>query len=227
MLFDTDEAATPVPVRETTKQKARRDWDEIRSAANDFLRANSATLDGFRGRLTALFDAMRGDKEPFKKRPNISLRLIAAGSPTAKVITVPHVRYDPTGGYLVPTAHTIELLEQKELKVEHRGEEKDAMQFRRKLRLHNDPHRPPTVGAIYKSAAEDARRIVDTIREFLDDSRAVLARGCDHCCICGRGLTDELSRSRGIGPECIQRGDVVAALVGPEASKFIVPETIT
>jgi hypothetical protein len=42
-----------------------------------------------------------------------------------------------------------------------------------------------------------------TAREMLlDDQGEVLARSRDRCCICGRKLTDELSCSRGIGPEC-------------------------
>lgn len=43
-----------------------------------------------------------------------------------------------------------------------------------------------------------------TMEDYLRDPRAVLARSHDNCCCCGRGLTDELSMSRGIGPECIK-----------------------
>jgi hypothetical protein len=35
----------------------------------------------------------------------------------------------------------------------------------------------------------------------------VFARSHDSCCVCGRHLTDEQSRSRGIGPECIKTVD--------------------
>jgi hypothetical protein len=58
---------------------------------------------------------------------------------------------------------------------------------------------------IYPSAPRDAARVVETIHDFLDDAAAVFARSHDHCCICGRGLTDEVSRSRGIGPECVHK----------------------
>jgi hypothetical protein len=206
--------------RESTKEQQRREWAEIRSAATDVLRENTALLEAFRHRLAALFEAMREDKkdeEPFKRRPNISLRLIASGDPPAKVITVPHARHDRTGGYLVPWHHTVELLEKEIVKV--KGQ--DAEQYRRKLAFNNSDL-PPMPGTIYKSAVSDVRRIIATIRDFLDDSRSVLARGCDHCCICGRSLTDELSRSRGIGPECILKADIVAVLTGPGG--FIEPE---
>jgi hypothetical protein len=206
--------------QETPKQKAQREWAEIRAATDEFLRESAETLGIFRERLTALFDAMRADKEPFQRRPNISLRLIALGDPPAKVITLPSVRHDRTGGYLVTSRHTIELMEKTSIQVKG----KDADQFRRKLNFNNSPDLPSQVGTIYKTALDDARRTIATIRDFLDDSRAVLARGCDHCCICGRALTDELSRSRGIGPECILKADVVAVLTGP--GHVIVPGLI-
>jgi hypothetical protein len=206
-------------------------WARIRSEAADYVRENAAILATFRERITSLFEAMRGDKEPFKRRPNISLRLIAAGTPTAKVITLPGVRFDRAGGYLLPASHVIELMEQREVKVRGADGEQDALQFRRKLSIYSDGglrHLEPCglTGSLYASAVEDARRIVGTIREFLDDSRAVLARGCDHCAICGRGLTDELSRSRGIGPECIKRSDIVLALISPVSSGFALPEAV-
>jgi hypothetical protein len=49
------------------------------------------------------------------------------------------------------------------------------------------------------------------MRDFLDDHRTVFARSHDNCSCCGKALTDELSRSRGIGPECIKKLDWVAA----------------
>jgi hypothetical protein len=215
----TRERTEEAQARESAKEKTRREWAEIRSAANDVLQENAAILDAFRRRVTALFEAMRdGKEEPFKRRPNISLRLIALGDPPAKVITIPHVRHDRTGGYLIPHNHTIELMEKKAI----RAQDKDAEQLRCKLAFNNSDL-TPSVGAIYKSAVADACRTIATIRDFLGDSRAVLARGCDHCCICGRHLTDEVSRSRGIGPECILKTDVVAVLAG-HAEDFILPE---
>jgi hypothetical protein len=224
MLFDIGEPAVKTKeVLETPKQKMKREWAEIRSATNEFLAQNEGLFESFRERLTALFEAMREDKEPFTRRPNISLRLIASGSPLAKLITLPHMRHDATGGYLVPARHAIELMEQKPIQAQG----KDAVQFQKKMDFENVVGKPRRVNYIYKSALDDAHRVIATIRDFLDDSRAVLARGCDHCCICGRGLTDELSRSRGIGPECIKSTNIVAILVGegrPDPA-FIVPET--
>jgi hypothetical protein len=39
-------------------------------------------------------------------------------------------------------------------------------------------------------------------RDWRQNPGAVLARSTDHCCVCGRVLTDPVSRGRGIGPEC-------------------------
>jgi hypothetical protein len=49
-----------------------------------------------------------------------------------------------------------------------------------------------------------ADQALQTIADYLADPATVFARSHGHCCICGRSLTDELSRSRGIGPECIK-----------------------
>lgn len=50
------------------------------------------------------------------------------------------------------------------------------------------------------------RRALDLLDQGLarlaDDPRAAFALAADHCGICGRGLTDPVSRQEGIGPEC-------------------------
>lgn len=60
------------------------------------------------------------------------------------------------------------------------------------------------VNRIHTSAVTDLLTALGTMEDYLRDPRAVLARSHDNCCCCGRRLTDELSRSRGIGPECIK-----------------------
>src|SRR5262249_1805221 len=106
------ERARAAQARADAEAQLVAEYRQICAEAGAFVAAKGEMLVIFRRRLTALFEAMRGDKEPFKRRPNISLRLIARGDPPAKVITLPGVRYDRTGGYLVPADHTIELMEQ-------------------------------------------------------------------------------------------------------------------
>jgi hypothetical protein len=79
----------------------------------------------------------------------------------------------------------------------------------------------PKVWRIHSTVLYDLRRVVATVDSFVQDHRAVLARSHDHCCICGRVLTDELSRSRGIGPECIHKTEWGAFL---NAQSLIMPE---
>ena len=57
---------------------------------------------------------------------------------------------------------------------------------------------------IHPSAENDVMTVLGTMEDFLVNPRFVLARSHDNCCCCGRCLTDELSQSRGIGPECIK-----------------------
>jgi hypothetical protein len=78
MLFDI-EIDPPAGARreerlyDETGRPTRAGWKKIRSDTEAYLRENAAILETLRDRLTTLFEAMRGDKEPFKRRPNISL----------------------------------------------------------------------------------------------------------------------------------------------------------
>jgi hypothetical protein len=52
--------------------------------------------------------------------------------------------------------------------------------------------------------ARRLRLVVDTIHAFLMTPEQVFARQADHCCCCGKILTDIVSKTRGIGPECLR-----------------------
>ncbi|WP_437194633.1 DUF6011 domain-containing protein [Planctomicrobium sp. SH527] len=49
-----------------------------------------------------------------------------------------------------------------------------------------------------------AENLVELTKFFLLFPDQVFARSKDRCCCCGRPLTDEISRARGIGPECLR-----------------------
>jgi hypothetical protein len=49
------------------------------------------------------------------------------------------------------------------------------------------------------------RSLVAVCHGFLMDPQVVMARSSDNCVNCGKGLSDDVSRTRGIGPECIRR----------------------
>lgn len=48
-------------------------------------------------------------------------------------------------------------------------------------------------------------RMVGVMQDFITDPDAVFSRSAGRCCLCQRALTDEVSRGRGIGPECVQK----------------------
>ena len=228
MLFDIGEPKTEIKAetKAQAKERTKKEWADLRASVQAYLRTheNRETLETFRIQMTALFEAMCEGQHKFSRRPNISLRLITDSDPPGKVIVLPRFLkgYREELGHLHNCNQTIELLEETSLKIK----DQEGKQFQKRLDVDNCLMKSPEVGAIYRSAMTDAQRIVSTIRDFLDDRRAVLARNCNHCCICGRGLTDELSRSRGIGPECIKSTNIVAILVGegrPDPT-FIVPE---
>jgi hypothetical protein len=215
--------------KQEQKAASQREWAEARRGASDIMAAHEDVLEAYRDRLTKFFVVTRDGlaekgKEPFDRKPPVGLTLVVAGDPFQKLIAHPRVRHDATGGYLVPEQHSIELFEMKA----GTGVGVVAPVYFKKLDFADTGPRAFRLGTIYKSAADDARRVVETIGEFLTDARVVLARGCDHCCICGRSLTDEVSRSRGIGPECFRKEELIAVLLGEckPADAFAAPELV-
>jgi hypothetical protein len=199
----------------------KEEWAEVRRRADAVLAGNADLLEHFRVTLWGLFRPMvqkaaaleserhrvvmriyfgkRPDGTSFKRKPNISLRLIADGAPPAKLIVLPY--WSAHGKYVHHQRLAWELLVELDVKTP-KG---PAKNWRKSGNGLLSPETAPRMGTIYPTAEEDARRVVATVRSFLEDAKAVLARSRDNCCICGRALTDELSRSRGIGPECIEK----------------------
>jgi hypothetical protein len=207
---------------------AKPDWAAIRAAADGALAENSPTLQTFREKVATLFRAMLEDaEEPFKRRPPVSLRLICQGEPPAKLIV--HPGWNSVAKTINLDWAKCELL-QETLKIA-KGER--ARMFGKQVSFGISTERPSSVGSMYRTAETDVSRAIEVMREFLDDHAAVFARSHDHCCCCGRALTDELSRSRGIGPECIKiipgvafrdRGQSV--LVIPEPEPVTIPAAL-
>jgi uncharacterized protein (TIGR02996 family) len=173
------------------------------TSPSEALLADSAeVLEAFRVSLTALFAplevaARRRAAGPLRRRPPISLRLIAEGEPPAKLVVLPHATVYGRRG-------------QRAVRLDCARMDCDlvdtdsAGKSHVRLRVGLSPCAAHISWERLVGAADDARRVVETVRDFITDRRAVLARCHDHCCVCGRGLTDELSRGRGIGPECVQ-----------------------
>lgn len=51
---------------------------------------------------------------------------------------------------------------------------------------------------------EAVQNFAQTAREFVLFPWQVFSRSANHCCICGKPLIDDISRGRGIGPECLR-----------------------
>jgi hypothetical protein len=59
----------------------------------------------------------------------------------------------------------------------------------------------------YRNGKSDgaATALVEMARFFVDDPQSVISRNTDNCCCCGKSLRDEVSRARGVGPECLTK----------------------
>lgn len=172
------------------------DWATIRQEANECLTANT-NVEAFRQQMRTLFTAMlEGTEPPYLRRPTASLRLICHTQPPSKLVVHP--------GWICRRSVDLdridcELLQERITTVKGQP----ARKFDRLLTFRVTPEER-AVSLIHASAVNDVVTVLGTMDDFLNAPTSVLARSHDHCCCCGRGLRDELSRSRGIGPECIK-----------------------
>ena len=58
---------------------------------------------------------------------------------------------------------------------------------------------------IYQRVLGATARLADSLREWVDNPAAMWTGSSDHCLFCGKSLTDDVSRTRGIGPECLKK----------------------
>jgi hypothetical protein len=64
---------------------------------------------------------------------------------------------------------------------------------------------------------EQLAAVADFLERLGDDPFAAIKRNSTNCALCGRALTDDRSRARGFGPECVKSADAIARLL--EAKK--------
>jgi hypothetical protein len=175
----------------------KEEWAVIRREANEVI--ISPVVEEFRLLCERYFEGALEGKGPFRRRPSVSLRLVCDTPVATKLVACPcsTVRH----GEYVPHADKVycELLQEHPRMVN--GEE--ARKFSRRLTVTVKPE-GVSLGTIYPSAVEDARIALGVMADFISDSRTVFGRSHGHCCCCGKGLRDELSRARGIGPECVR-----------------------
>ena len=56
----------------------------------------------------------------------------------------------------------------------------------------------------YRYAPIAVHEFVNTANDFILFPWQIFSRSKDRCCCCGKRVTDDISRSRGIGPECLR-----------------------
>jgi hypothetical protein len=192
--------------------------------ANALLAGRGETVEAFRADAARLFFRMAEGRPPTPRRPNVSLRLIASGEPAAKLAVLPlwrrGRRFPPTAGSLDCERMAVEMLTERAVRVE----EGDAKNWSRPVGFELLPGESRVVRFCRETAFDDLGRAVGVLEDFLHDRRAVFARCHDHCCICGRRLTDEQSRARGVGPECV-RWMGAALFLGPNGLVEAAAET--
>jgi uncharacterized protein (TIGR02996 family) len=181
----------------------REDWNALESQMKGILAEHASLTESFRVSMTALFAplevaARKRADGPFKRKPPISLRLIADSDRPSKLIVLPCHSVRGHGDNRFVT------LDCSRVMCELINTDPAPRTSPKRLVLKILPATASTWRYFYLTALDDLHRALKVIQDFVTDRHQVLARAHDHCSICGRRLTDELSRSRGIGPECIQ-----------------------
>lgn len=165
----------------------------------EHLDARAGVLVPFRAYLAAFFAAVESPPEGgYHRRPRIGLRLELDCDATLcmrPAWTPPHKRVSngevtiTKPGKIDPEVITLELLDpRKWLSLRLDGQGVKAL----RVRWDVDANR------------RGLRLIADAAHAVLTDPMTAFSRQADHCCLCGRGLSDVVSRTRGIGPECIR-----------------------
>jgi hypothetical protein len=156
-----------------------------------------------------LFEQLQGRVEPFwehavigkvyeRRRPPLGLRILALGEPAARVALYPHWLNNHGLMELVRGKVHVEFLV---MTLRYSG--KLVPVKRLGFALGNGE---PRIDRYYpKSISEDLGRMLEAVVAFVSDPLAAFRRSSNHCCICGKPLTDGTSRSRGIGPECLSK----------------------
>lgn len=174
------------------------DWDTIRKQSQELL-ADSTVVEPFRRQMERLFAEMLADKPPpYMRRPIAALRLICDTETPAKLIV--HPGWSRRTGTLAIDRIECELLQER-VRI---CNGQPVRQFDKQINMMIAPTKRD-IGGMHATGAKDLMTVLQAMEDYLESPQAVFARSHDHCCCCGKHLTDTLSRSRGIGPECIQR----------------------
>jgi hypothetical protein len=165
-------------------------WKDLQ----DLLDGQAELFEQLRGMVSAFFGTLVDD-QPRTRRPIACLRIPSDGTAPGRLI----VR--PAWSKWSKTVNTAAL--EVELVVEDMKVNGQVMPVR-EIVLSIRPGAVSCRRAFMDRVQKAVERVTATARDFINDPMGTLAKASDHCCICGHALTDEGSRSRGIGPECLR-----------------------
>jgi hypothetical protein len=183
------------------------EWRVIRQNAERILKEHAEMLETFRVRTAKVLGmVLKSKQSPFARRPNVSMRLICEDDPPAKLVSLPS--WNSRAKTVNLDWLSCEFMQEQTATVGvGSGESLTGHKFDALFTVSLATGLDQRIQRMRKSAESDLRRLLNVVRDFVDDGFAVFARSHDHCCICGRALTDGKSCMRGIGPECIQTID--------------------
>lgn len=171
-------------------------FQESRELAIRIADGNRELLERFRVTCSELFELQVDRKEkPFSRKPPIGLRFRLASDKL--LVCSPNFHY--ASKQVLCGSQTVELIRQE--RKECAGKE----MFRpvKQMIIGLTEERIRLQRWFRSSLADDSLLVLTGIERFIQ-SPCDLLQDMSHCAICGRALTDGLSRSRGVGPECIE-----------------------
>jgi hypothetical protein len=179
-----------VTISAEQRAKLMAEFDELRSRCNALLDEHRDDLANLYSRVSAFFaDATRGRE--FRRKPSLRLRVaLPSGA---------HLVLEPK--WVKPRARGLGSVDASTIRGEAVTVRRDRPWAPFSMTLTADG---ATSAGISRESPDYCRLVVAATQELCSNPLGVFARSTDHCCICGRALTDELSRCRGIGPECIK-----------------------
>jgi hypothetical protein len=172
------------------------DFEESRQLAIRIMEEHRQLLDTFRTACAQLFELQEAAKQkPFLRKPGICLRFRVG--PNELATCSPSFNY--TRKEVQCWKQVLELIQQEQV-------ERDGKPYFRPIkRLKVSLTEQGTVLMQWyrNRLADDVRLLMAGVEGFLRSPEQQL-EGMPHCSICGRKLTDGQSKSRGVGPECIE-----------------------
>jgi hypothetical protein len=173
------------------------DWQEVLREFEALFGPHRADFGRLFEEASAYFaEAMRG--KVYARRPNVSLRLPALGEPAARLIVYPCGLVTGKGGGGKEWTPCLGAA-RAEFLVCRRDKPKSEVGLVWSLGV-------VKLGGYYpRYGPENIGRMAQVCRDFLTAPAVVFARSATACCVCGKTLTDGVSRARGIGPECLGR----------------------